>query len=126
MDKYKCTCCGGNINRATMMCEYCGTLYKEEMGVLRIETYTNPVRTLAAKCIIPRREIYFFGEGESANMAMRSIRDQIAEALTEVMSYDVEFDTTGGVYIVRGQVKAVTPADHGEGRVFNTFKEAKK
>ena len=126
MDKYKCTCCGGNINRLAMMCEYCGTLYKEEMGVLRIETYTNPVRTLAAKCIIPRREIHFIGEVESANMATRNIRYQIAEALTEVMSYDVEFDAAGGAYIVRGQVKAVTPADRGAGRVFNTFKEAKK
>ena len=52
-NKYKCSCCGGNLNRATMTCEYCGTRYKEEYGnVIRFETFQNPVRTLNSRIVL--------------------------------------------------------------------------
>ena len=121
MDKYKCTCCGGTINRATMMCEYCGTLYKEEMGVLRVEMIKNPVHTLEGKCLIPRREINIIGAQECAQIAMRRIRDDIAEALVDVMSYDIERAPVTDGYMIRGQIKAVIPINRGEGNIINTF-----
>lgn len=121
-DKYTCTCCGGKINPATLMCEYCGTIYKDNYGgFLRVETFRNPVRTLAAKCIIPRNELALVGESQCADIAQRNIRDQIAEALTDVMKYDVEFKPAMGAYMVSGQIRAVIPADRGMANIYSTF-----
>lgn len=47
---YKCDCCGAPINPATMKCEYCGTQYQHRGGnIVRIETFRNPVHTLAVE-----------------------------------------------------------------------------
>ena len=54
MKNLKCECCGAplkiNPYFDDYFCDYCGSKYKaNNEGVIRIETYQNPVKTLIAK-----------------------------------------------------------------------------
>lgn len=57
MKNLKCECCGASLKINPYnpyfddyFCDYCGSKYKaNNEGVIRIETYQNPVRTLIAK-----------------------------------------------------------------------------
>ena len=58
-----CTCCGAKVNRNTYKCEYCGTEYRRdtEIPVIRMETFTNPVKAYRACAVVNREEVMRFG-----------------------------------------------------------------
>ena len=110
MNKYICECCGGQINRSTMKCEYCGTAYKEEFdNVIRIETFRNPIREYKASIILPNEMVNQLGEKETANFATVSLVGKLAEALKENMILNVENDVLMCGQKVTGYVKIVHP-----------------
>ena len=108
-DKYKCSCCGGNINRATMTCEYCGTQYKNEYGnVLRVETFQNPVRTLGCKRMLDR-QVLMNNPQEYSEYAIRSLAGQFAEAIAPYMYLESSLDYKTGQIILDAKIKVVEP-----------------
>lgn len=109
MDKYKCSCCGGNINRATMTCEYCGTQYKEEYGnVIRIETFTNPVRTLASKTALDDFALKM-NPKEYSEYAIKKLAVEFAECLVPFMDIHSSIDSNRGQTILDARIKVVEP-----------------
>ena len=109
MDKYKCSCCGGNINRATMICEYCGTRYKEEReSVIKIETFRNPVRTLASRVAMDR---YFLTKSpeEASEYAIRTLARQFAECIAPYMDIQCSLDRLTDHAVLDAQIKVVEP-----------------
>lgn len=109
MDKYKCSCCGGNINRATMICEYCGTRYKEEQeSVIKIETFRNPVRTLASRVAMDK---YFLTKSpeEASEYAIRTLARQFAEYIAPYMDIQCSFDRLTDHAVLDAQIKVVEP-----------------
>lgn len=108
-DKYKCSCCGGNINRATMTCEYCGTQYKKEHeNVVRVETFQNPVRTLACKRLLDR-EVLMTNPQEYSEFAIRSLAGQFAEAIAPYMYLESSLDYETGRIVMDAKIKIIEP-----------------
>jgi len=123
-DKYICSCCGGRIDPKTMTCEYCGTHYKKDSdNIIRVETFTNPVIRIVEKTVIPGIEVRCIGAEDITRIAMSSIQQKIAAALTDVMKYDVEFKPEINVYEIRGELRAVIPQNDGINEVFGRLQK---
>jgi len=86
MDKYICECCGGNINRATMQCDYCGTKYKEEYDKpIRIETFRNPIRTFNAKVRITEEMYRSLPTEEISRFAVNELVRALSQSIAPMM-----------------------------------------
>ena len=109
MDKYKCSCCGGNINRATMTCEYCGTRYKEEQGnLLRVEMFQSPVQTLKSRFAINAK--YFRrNPQECAEYAIKQLARDFAECIAPYMDMECSFDPATQLTVLGARIKVVEP-----------------
>lgn len=108
MDKYICQCCGGKINRNTMICEYCGTQYKKENNnVLRIEQYTAPVREFAARTAIPTQ--LSADPQEIMEIAIRHNASELAKIIAPYCEYSVEYDPLRAEHNVRSRIRLIKP-----------------
>jgi len=114
-DKYICSCCGGRVNRITMTCEYCGTQYDDtDRGLLRIETFHNPVVTLCAQTVIDSYAVKTIGEEATSEIIQQRLSREMAEAIKGIMRYDFDFDPRYMQIKARGTIKAVVPKEQGE------------
>ena len=114
MDKYICECCGGKINRATMMCEYCGTQYKEDLvndAVIRIETFHNPVDTLKASVIVPDEQIRLLGADDASEWVVRQLAHKFSEHISKYMVLENRFEPYERQHHVTATVKMVIPKE---------------
>lgn len=112
MKKYICECCGGQINRATMKCEYCDTAYAEDNEtVFRIETYKAPVETLKCATIMPREMIIRDPE-MATRYALKTITHKLAESLMPYMVYTSYEEPLHQQVELSGTVKVVIPKDN--------------
>lgn len=111
---YTCECCGGHINRQTMVCEYCGTRYKKENNeIIRIETFTNPVRTFTAKFAIDHNIIIDYGPEQASEIAIKELANELSKCIAPMMSVYSEFDIDHYRHIIAGQIKIVEPVHTG-------------
>ena len=115
MEKYICDCCGGQINRATMKCEYCGTAYRDTFDdrLVRIETYDRcPVKTIRAAFSINRE--YFEKSPESM---MEYVAHEMAAKITEEIlprcQFQADYDPEWNRFRIYSQCKVVEPIDAG-------------
>lgn len=114
MDKYICECCGGKINRATMICEYCGTQYKEDLvndTVIRIETFHNPVETLRASVIVPDEQMRLMGVDKASEWVVRQLANKFSEHISKYMILEDRFEPYERQYRVTATVKMVIPKE---------------
>ena len=129
-NKYICECCGGKINRATMTCEYCGTQYKEDPrrdGIIKVETFRNPIHTYTKLARIPKEEIQRMSTVMGAEAATRRVTDyvmremtqQFAECIMQDMSMEYYNDRATNQYVARGTIKVVSPEQ--ESTYYPTF-----
>lgn len=112
-DKYICDCCGGHIDPKTMTCEYCGTQYREDLvneHVFRIETYRNPVQTLAVKQSYPR-EFFDMNAQEHARFAIESMARSFAEVIAPYMVVQKEDNFCDRTIDIKGMIKVVVPKE---------------
>lgn len=108
-DKYKCSCCGGDIDREKMTCEYCGTRYKEEHGnVLRVEMFQNPVRTLATRIVVDDFAMRTAPK-EYAEFAIKQLARQFAECIAPYMDIQYSFDSRSRISRLDASIKVVEP-----------------
>jgi len=118
MKKYICECCGGQINRATMKCEYCGTAYAEDNeNVFRIETYKAPVETLKCKAALPR-ELIIRDPEMATRYAYEKIAHKLAESLMPYMVYESCENVPQCQTELTGMIKVVIPESPNEIRRF--------
>lgn len=105
MKLLKCPNCNAPINRATMRCDYCGAVFKEEYdSIVMVE---NPrIITLCAEVIIDNRFALCDG---SENYVVNRIPEKLAEGIANYMDVKVcdKWDTDQ--QIVRGRVRIVPP-----------------
>jgi hypothetical protein len=114
MNKYICDCCGGKINPATMECEYCGTHFKEDYindSVIRIETYRNPVETLAAATMIPDEMIKSLGPEKASEYAVHVLAKKLSEGIVPFMVLQSEFDPCRYHHKIEARVKLIVPKE---------------
>ncbi len=112
MEQLKCPNCGGNINRAKMVCEYCGTQFKkdhETNDYLRIETFRPGIEVLKARIIIPHGFVCEMGEEDVATLARKEMVKQIAESLDVYMDVRSSFDIARFEHHIEGQIRVARP-----------------
>ena len=111
MKKYVCECCGGQINPATMKCEYCGTQYKHDIEdhIIRFETYMNPVDTFRAEVQYTDEELKFVPLETVSEHAMRSLAGKLSESIANNMVVQHEYDPLTREHYVRGTIKMIRP-----------------
>lgn len=76
-----CPQCGGAVNRATMICEYCGTRFKEDDSGVKIEVLRPGARVLSVTAEVPD-EFMYTSPKDAAAYAI----DRMAESLAEIIA----------------------------------------
>ena len=111
MRMYKCECCNGDINRATMKCDYCGTQYEEMPGgnTVRIETRTSPIETIHAVTSMERQEVIRYGEEKATEIMLQELIHEIAGHLLPYMSVTNYYDAPSQSVHLHADVKMVKP-----------------
>ena len=87
MEKLKpliCPQCGGTINRARMVCEYCGTTFKDENNEIRVVAYRPGVHVLSSSVAIPKEYIVREPE-EMAKYAIEQMAKKYANGIAQFM-----------------------------------------
>lgn len=84
MKPYICTQCGGQVNRAKMICEYCGTMFREERNEIRVVAYNQRVHTLGANVIIPKEDA-IRSPKEMSEYAIRRLAQEFADGIAQFM-----------------------------------------
>lgn len=96
-----------------MTCEYCGTTYKKDYNdVIRIESFQNPVRTIAATVAFDRYEKEMI-KNDIGEFARREIASKIAEEISGLMQYQCEYLPEYMQYRITGMARIVIPKDPG-------------
>ena len=117
MKNLKCECCGASlkINPYNQyfddyFCDYCGSKYKaDNEGVIRIETYQNPVRTLIAKTYVSDDVVKGIGEEKAAEYSIKNLSRNLAESLAPMLTIEKEYDPQYMRHIITAKVRVVEP-----------------
>lgn len=84
MKPYICPQCGGQVNRAKMICEYCGTQFREEHNEIRVVAYHPGVHTLGASVTLDK-EMVALSPKEAAEYAIRHMAQKFADGIAQFM-----------------------------------------
>ena len=117
MKNLKCECCGAplkinpyNPYFDNYFCDYCGSKYKaNNEGVIRIETYQNPVRTLMAKMYMTDDAVKGIGEEKAAEYSIKNLSSNLAESLAPMLTIEKEYDPQYMRHIITAKVRVVEP-----------------
>ena len=117
MKNLKCECCGTplKINPISIyyegyICDYCGSKYKaDNEGIIRIETYQNPVKTLIAKTYVSDDVAKGIGEEKAAEYSIKNLTRNLAESLAPMLTIEKEYDPQYMRHIITAKVRVVEP-----------------
>ena len=107
-----CKNCGGSINRATYVCEYCGTAYEDRAGIpYIIETQQKPCKVLQMQTMISEELLRsdYLPRDYIVNKAMGDIRSQLAKALEDYLKIEMSYDPRTMRQIITAQVRVIEP-----------------
>ena len=110
----KCECCGAplkiNPYFNNYICDYCGSKYKaDNEGVIRIETYQNPVRTLISKTYVSDDAVKGIGEEKAAEYSIKNLSRNLAESLAPMLTIEKEYDPQYMRHIITAKIRVVEP-----------------
>ena len=113
MKAMTCTQCGGQINPASMKCEYCGTSYKRDEGLPRIIVHRPGVQVLQGEARVSHDFIEYarIDDKEIGRMVRGDIARGMAEELTNFMDVQTRYDPMTDSTVIRGRVR-VLPSDY--------------
>lgn len=109
---YICTQCGGRVNRATLVCEMCGTQFKDDSGgagVIKIDVVRPGVRTLVQSREVPREMIYSMPPHDFSEMILRSMAKELADNIIPFMDVQTAEDPIRGAMYVRSRIRVLDP-----------------
>ena len=73
-----------------MICEYCGTQFREELNAIKVVTYNPHIHTLGAKVVIDQCHIEA-SPTEMAEFAIREMAQQFARGIAQYMDVKTRF-----------------------------------
>lgn len=105
-----CTCCGGTIDRRTMKCSYCGTEYaiENDYPVIRVERFTNPVKTYRASLLVNREGVERLG-ADYMRYCLDRLAHEMLPALMDGMLIRSEFEPEYNQFRIDGTLRYVVP-----------------
>ncbi len=103
-----CKQCGAPINPRTMMCEYCGTKYRDEptFSVLHIER--PGAITLGAAILVPDEEMWLLKD-DIGHIVRNEMTRKLAEAIEPNVEYMISEDPMQRAHIVKGRIRILPP-----------------
>lgn len=108
-----CPNCGGRVNEARLVCEYCGTNFtsaEPDVGVFRIEHFTSPTRVLGMESRIAN-EYVALDPDMSIKHAKREIAERLADKLLqgELIEFRSEMDMLHCQQIISARLRVLDP-----------------
>ena len=106
-----CECCGGRIDRATMVCQMCGTAYKldEYEQPIRIMEYSTKVETLTSRVVLPRYLVEHMGTEDAMEMTLEKMAQQMAKKIMPLVEFTHEYEPINQEYVTYGRLKVANP-----------------
>ena len=108
---YICTQCGGKVNRATLVCEMCGTQFKEDRSeemVTRLAVTRPGVVTLGRTLRVDK--FYLTHDPKAlSEYAIKMMAREFAECIVPYLDVRVEDNPSDFSYIMRGRLRVVEP-----------------
>ena len=106
MKQLKCPNCGAPINRATMRCEYCGAVFKEDLD-RQIFMIENPkIVTLGAEVVLDNQLAMYDG---CEQFAMNRLTEKLAEGISKFMDVTIQEHPRINSTVISGRVRIVPP-----------------
>lgn len=112
MKKLVCECCGGIIDRDTLICRSCGVAYKldEFMHPIRVMEYSTRVDTLTSCVRVPA---YLVRDDKDATtimeMSLHQMAEQMAEKIMPLIELRHEYEPMTQEYVTYGRLKVANP-----------------
>ena len=110
--QFKCQNCGAPINRARMVCEYCGTQYERKYGdnTVRFVVDRPGVHRIAAAVRVNEEDLRRMPPEATEKYIMDRMRKNIADGLLGYLEMAVEEDPMSFSRIFRGDVRVLDPS----------------
>ena len=109
-----CECCGGHIDRTTLICKMCGTAYRLDDNFLpvRIEVRKGDIRVVESCIQLPREYVLCMDADEMSKLTLTKMAEQMAEKILPLIEYQTEFDMRQNMYVTHGRLRVVDPHWH--------------
>lgn len=107
---YICTQCGGKVNRATLVCEMCGTQFKEDCPDHIIVVTKPGIHTLRVSRSIDERLKYICEPEELSKRTLEDMSRQLSLILFPFMDIKVEENNEYGADQITATVRVLDPA----------------
>ena len=113
LEPLTCPNCGGRVNEAKFVCEYCGTQFKSaepDLGVIRFEHYTAPTRILKAECRIPN-EMHDIAPEHVIPYAQRELAEKLVDNLLQgnMIDFRSQMDWKTCQQIISARLRVLDP-----------------
>ena len=117
LEPYLCKQCGGRINVAKMVCEYCGTAYHDEsLKRIKIVQVRPGEHLISAQIEVDIKNMIHYPE-DTRDYALHELRNQIADGLLGYMKVTTSESFNPGYFgrteIIRGEVRVIDPVFNG-------------
>lgn len=116
MKLLKCECCGGSLRsdiltvKGYYRCEYCGSLYKDDNeSVIRIETYSNPIKTFKTSYELDENVIKSIGSENASEVVLGHLKRNLADAIAECMDVHTEYNPERMTQYITARVRMIDP-----------------
>ena len=108
-----CPNCGGRVDTARMVCEFCGTKFNNADGntdVIRVETFTSPTRIMNVESRIPNEFVALCPE-HVLDKAKTEIAERLAHNLLqgELIEFTSEMDFKHCEQVISARLRVLDP-----------------
>ena len=113
LEAYICPQCGGQINPARHVCEYCGTHFKGQTEVIKIVAERPGVHTLSCDVAIANEAISAFGAEKASEIALKEIAGKMSKCIMPYISIQTsDMDLwMENMTRVRGRLRVLDPKE---------------
>ena len=108
---YICSQCGGKVNRETLVCEMCGTTFKDMSSPETIKLVVDKpgVHVLKNTRVIDDEMIMTFGAEETSRMVLDHMAKEMAQCIAPFMDVKTEKDIMHHQTIVHSRLRVLDP-----------------
>ena len=113
LEPYICPQCGGKVNSARMVCEYCGAQFKQQQEVVKIIAERPGIHTLSAGVAISDEALNVLGPEKASEMALHEIAKKMSKCIMPFISIQTSDNELWleNTRTVRGRLRVVDPKE---------------
>ena len=114
MNKLICKCCGGQIDKITFRCKFCGTEYDLLPAPYKIETFRYPVEHFAATFNLSEELLHKMDPVEAGEIAVRELIRELSKSIPICMKITMSEDFYRMGVQYRGDIRMIRPQKEGD------------